>query len=469
MIIKSNQVKATEIYTDGGKPLYLFAPGYFLNKDLYSVYQKIGQQIEYSELLAWMRHKYIGDATIIENQLKKALGTLYQRDLLTCDNLELDNYDAQIERESALTEKYGFFPITQIDIIVTKRCNFNCKHCYLDFEEKITENIDIEKWIQACDKLSHYGLQSVVITGGEPLTCSNLITLIIHLLQKNIKVIMLTNGYLFDKSFIDALQPYKKLITIQVSLDGSNPTSHDHQRNKQGAFEVTTQNVRLLKENGICVVLSMVLSDFNSEDILDGSMFMLARDLGVDMLGITPHIIKNGNAIDSNIEIDEYKLLDIVDFVHNYEFDDSFPIITISGPPSITKELSLSHLDINRPRCRRGINSFAIRPDGRIVTCSDFAEIHYNEYDYGNIFETDFPLIIRKAKEVQESIMRQYSRIKGVCSVCTALKNCGGACRADAYAEYGDILAPYPLCQKLFEKGCFPPGMVDNLKEYKNV
>lgn len=46
--------------------------------------------------------------------------------------------------------------------------------------------------------------------------------------------------------------------------------------------------------------------------------------------------------------------------------------------------------------------------------------------------------------------------IKGVCSKCIYLKECGGNCRADAVAQYGDILAPYPICQKLYDAGKFP-------------
>ena len=470
MAIKGVERKTVKVMTDSGKTLHLIAPGFFLNNDLHSVYQKTIPNIEFDDLFLWMCKKYYGDQKTIKKRLYEALATLSKRGLIEIDENEVDGYETHIKKEIDLKNKYDFFPITQIDIVMTKECNFSCKHCYLDFNEKSLNKIDTDKLLQKCEDFIQYGLQSVVITGGEPLLCDGLMEVILFLVNKNIRVTVLTNGYLIDEPFAESIMPYKHLITIQVSLDGSNSNSHDQQRNKIGAFDATIQGIRLLKKYGIYVVLSMVLSNLNISDIYDESMFKLARELGVDMLGMNTSIIQYGNATKNDFEnISEEEIINVVNFVHNYEFDNSYPSISISGPPSITKEITLNNLDILRPRCRRGINSFAIRPDGQIVTCSDFAEIHYNEYDYGNILEMDFTDIIQRAKDAQESIMNRFMKLKGICSICTALGNCGGACRADAYAEYNDILAPYPLCQRLFDKGVFPREMIDNTKVYTDI
>lgn len=200
----------------------------------------------------------------------------------------------------------------------------------------------------------------------------------------------------------------------------------------------------------------MVLNRNNIDDIYDRSMFELAKELNVEKLGIVPSVIASGNAT-NNLEdfLTTEQILQVSDFVNKMELDDSYPEITISAPPAIAPELSLANTDLNRPRCKRGINSFAVRPDGEIVVCSDFAELGYEEYTYGNIFSGDIKTILENAKRIQESIMSRHSQVKGICSICTALPQCGGACRADAYAYYNDILAPIHRAKDYIIMGYF--------------
>ena len=79
---------------------------------------------------------------------------------------------------------------------------------------------------------------------------------------------LLSNGYLIDKKFIEEILPYKSLITIQISLDGSSEESHDYQRNKKGSFQKTINNIKLLTDKGFKVVLAMVVSEVNYNDII---------------------------------------------------------------------------------------------------------------------------------------------------------------------------------------------------------
>ena len=47
-----------------------------------------------------------------------------------------------------------------------------------------------------------------------------------------------------------------------------------------------------------------------------------------------------------------------------------------------------------------------------------------------------------------------------MCGNCKVRDACRGLCRAGAIGEYGDLRAPYPMCQALYDNGLFPKDML---------
>ncbi|SHJ30449.1 radical SAM/SPASM domain-containing protein [Lutispora thermophila] len=378
------------------------------------------------------------------------------------------NEEKKIKMETDLESDYKTIAITQVDLVVTTACNFRCRHCYIN-EQNLsnTTGLDVEKWKYAIDTLCEQGLISLVVTGGEPLVYKDLLELLDYANEKGLKIQILTNGYLIDEKFIDRIKCYRNLI-VQVSLDGSNSMTNNIQRSKNDAFNRTIENIKLLRKNNIQVIVAMVLNRYNVGDIYDGSMFKLCEDLDVNVLAITPTVIGVGNAKKNS---DDFLSPFEIDKVINYinDFNKTYSknlIINVSAPPSVTRETSVYKK--KRPRCRRGTNSFSIRPNGDVFVCSDFMEVGYNTYELGNILIDDISDIKSKLSKIKQEKMEIFSKIKGVCSICKELEYCGGACRADAYATYHDINAPYPLCQKLYENGLFPQEKINKEVTYRD-
>jgi hypothetical protein len=170
MYIISKQRKYTEVHAKDGRILYLISPGFYLNKHLFDVYMNIGNGIEYSNLLSWMCTRYSEDEELIEQRLNDALSLLAKRDLISVEDGELTRTEAVPSDEKGLFQEHGLNIISQVDYVLTKHCNYSCKHCYLDFTHIPTEDFKLNEWIKISDRLHKGGLQSVVITGGEPLT-----------------------------------------------------------------------------------------------------------------------------------------------------------------------------------------------------------------------------------------------------------------------------------------------------------
>ena len=47
-------------------------------------------------------------------------------------------------------------------------------------------------------------------------------------------------------------------------------------------------------------------------------------------------------------------------------------------------------------------------------------------------------------------------KVKGVCGNCVFYAACRGVCKMSSYSHYGEVDAPYPLCQEAYNRGQFP-------------
>jgi MoaA/NifB/PqqE/SkfB family radical SAM enzyme len=100
-----------------------------------------------------------------------------------------------------------------VQLYPTNKCNLKCNFCSVADREKDIE-LDIEKIKTFFNRFNT--IQSVSISGGgEPLLYSKIKELIDFLYDKNIKIGLVTNGYLFDKLDFETI---KKLTWCRISL-----------------------------------------------------------------------------------------------------------------------------------------------------------------------------------------------------------------------------------------------------------
>lgn len=463
--------------SNDGKNLYIIEPGYVINKYAYSIWRMTDTEIQYEDLCEQLMLRVRGATKdncelILDDVIEK----LYKRQLLLINGELVDKlqyFKSSYLSEDDFMNAYLMRPITQIDMVVTTMCNFRCKHCYIKKENLGYSNtIPVNEWKRTLNKLSQIGLVSISVTGGEPLTYDGLLEVLDYANSLGLKIQLLTNGYLIDESFAKRIATYRNII-VQVSLDGSSAETSETQRGHRGAFNHTIQNIKLLTSLGIEVIVAMVLNKRNVSDIYDGSMVQLCTDLGVHVLGITPTVIAVSNAVDNKeMFLTPKEAYDAVCFINKKNDKNLFPhklIVNIGVPPALARENSIARVKKIRPRCRRGTNSFSVRPNGDVYVCTDFAEINYSEYRIGNILTDDLLDIVAKLTPIEQQKKENLYKLKGVCSVCKELPYCWGACRADAYSKYHDLNAPYPFCQSLYELELFPQKMIDHNLDYREI
>jgi hypothetical protein len=189
----------------------------------------------------------------------------------------LEDFDEKTNRERMLMERIMNSTLRLV-IHTTMACNFRCKYCALDFENKyMSKEIcdSIIKFIR--QNISRYRTVHISWFGGEPLLGINVIQYIseavIDICKRAKKAYyssITTNGYLLTPQNVELLLKYK-VYDYVVTIDGVKST-HDYQRvlvNGEGTFDQIINNLRYMSSNVKNRNLKVIIRSNITRDIYD--------------------------------------------------------------------------------------------------------------------------------------------------------------------------------------------------------
>ena len=86
---------------------------------------------------------------------------------------------------------------------LTKRCNLNCDHCYLDAEFRgglKTDELNTEECFRVIDQIAEVNPNAfLILTGGEPLLRPDIYEIIRYAADKKFMVVLGTNGTMINR------------------------------------------------------------------------------------------------------------------------------------------------------------------------------------------------------------------------------------------------------------------------------
>ncbi len=168
-----------------------------------------------------------------------------------------------------------------VDIEITSRCNLRCRYCYY-FDNPGVEYRDLptDDWLRFFDELGRCAIMDVTLQGGEPYIREDLPQLIEGIVRNRMRFSILSNGTLIDDVNAAFLAATNRCNSVQVSVDGSGPATHDACRGK-GSFEGALQGIRTLQRHKIPVAVRVTIHRHNIHD-LEAIAHLLLEDLGLD-------------------------------------------------------------------------------------------------------------------------------------------------------------------------------------------
>lgn len=150
--------------------------------------------------------------------------------------------------------------IKSVDLAITNRCNLHCAHCCEAAQnEGVNHGLSTQEWKDIIDKICFSDVETITITGGEPMLRRDFFD-IAEYLKKVYKgaIGLSSNGTFITKDNVKRIRD--TFSDISISIDGYDEDTCSRLRGS-GVFKKVVEAVGLLIENGFDskrISLSMV-------------------------------------------------------------------------------------------------------------------------------------------------------------------------------------------------------------------
>ena len=334
-----------------------------------------------------------------------------------------------------MKSSYPVFPI-KAGLIITNRCLYQCKHCYVSSNETKYHELDTRTWCNIIDELERAGIFEVYVGGGEPFVRSDSYAILKHALKKNLDVGTSTNAAILNAEKAERIP---RDVHVQVSLDGIGE-KHEAIRGI-GTYGSTMRGIQALLKLGRDITIATTVNRYNMNhlDVLHNTI----RQLGIKSW----HIIRPmpcGRAL-RNWDIFSFSNQEWIETVRRLtklsEIDESMKF-------SIDKTFDIDRMDKIEPRHADmfwpDMDEMCILPNGDIVTCDLL--MHEHRYVIGNILQVSDLWELWKNSQVIRILLTSIAKISGKCRHCRLFYLCKGGSRYVAEELLNDPYAPDPMC-----------------------
>lgn len=326
---------------------------------------------------------------------------------------------------------------------ITWACNHRCRYCYasaMPEAEVCTLSTDQCKGI--ADSLWRAGVYEVSIGGGEALLRPDFWEIVRHIDSRGLIWCLLSNGSDITPGVAAGLRDHH-VDYVQLTIDASVPSLHDHIHQCAGAHERVLGAARHLRDEGVPLFTTMTLNQLNATEVvptvelsaaLGARVVTLRRFAPVGrgssygaVLGLTPAVLaevllevtRNREAWNNLVRVDTNELL----------------LRFALGNPAQDSGLDQAHTG-----CRAGRSASHVLPDGTVYPCN------YLHLPVGNLTEetlTD----IWDSPAVAE-VRSATGAVPPSCRECHLVPLCVDRCPGHAHAQYGSFQRRDPLCYR---------------------
>lgn len=148
---------------------------------------------------------------------------------------------------------------------LTYRCNWRCVFCY-NPRHHDRRGLSGTEWLTVLDDLRALGTLYVALTGGEPLTHPEFLSIARGARERAFALRILTNGALVTDALADGIAALRPL-AVELSLHGATAETHDHATAIPGSFDAMRRGLDRLLFRKVAVVLKTPLTRLNEAEM----------------------------------------------------------------------------------------------------------------------------------------------------------------------------------------------------------
>jgi SynChlorMet cassette radical SAM/SPASM protein ScmE len=333
-----------------------------------------------------------------------------------------------------------------LDLSITNRCNLRCRYCsHFKSAGDVSRDLPKEEWLSFFKELNSCKVMSVTIEGGEPFVREDLQDIIACVVENRMRFRILSNGTLITDEMAAFIARTGRCNSVQVSIDGSMPATHDSFRG-EGSFQKAVQGIKRLKKYQVPIDVRVTIHKHNVRDL-----GKIARLL-LDELGL-PGFSTNAashmglcryHADEVQLGVDER--LQAMESLLTLNKKYSRRISASAGPLAE----AVKWIEMERLRgdgggaipgggyltgCGGVMSKMAVRSDGIMVPCIQMSHIILGRINQDNIMQVwqHHPELIR-LRERSKIPLRDFL----YCRECEYIDYCTGNCPALSYTVLGE-------------------------------
>ena len=348
-----------------------------------------------------------------------------------------------------------------VDLEITNRCNLRCKYCsHFTSAGDVGKDLPKEEWLKFFEELNRCAVTNVCLSGGEPFFREDFKELVDGIVRNRMRFNILSNGTLITDDIAAFLASTKRCDGVQVSIDGSIPTTHDACRG-EGNFLRAMEGIKSLRKYRVPVSVRVTIHRQNVRDLEEVARLLL-DEMGLP--GFSTNSASHMGLCRQNAEqvqlTPEERSLAIETLLRlNNKYNNR--ISAAAGPLAEGKQWIIMEQARREGKedmsgrgyltgCNGLMSKIAVRADGVMVPCGQMSHIELgqiNRDDLRDVWQNHPEL-----KRIRERNKIPLSSFK-FCHGCEYINYCTGNCPALAYNIVNNDSHPSPdSCLRRFLK-----------------
>ncbi|MEJ2363926.1 MAG: SynChlorMet cassette radical SAM/SPASM protein ScmE [Deltaproteobacteria bacterium] len=346
-----------------------------------------------------------------------------------------------------------------VELAITNRCNLRCTYCsHFSGAGDVGQDLPEKEWLQFFEELNRCAVMNVTLQGGEPFCRKDLPELIDGIVRNRMRFTILSNGTLINEEMATFLASTGRCNGVQVSIDGSVPTTHDACRG-EGNFIRAMEGIKSLQKYNVPVPVRVTIHRKNVND-LNNIAKLLLEEVGLPNFSTNSaaHMgLCRQNAEQVQLTAEERSVA--METLLKLEKKYNGRISASAGPLAEGRD----YLEMRRKgregqdpldgrgflsACNGPMNTLAVRADGVMVPCGQMSHINLCRINRVNLREEwqEHPGLNR-LRERHKIPLSNFE----FCQGCEYINYCTGNCPATAYTILGKENHPSPdACLRRF-------------------
>lgn len=322
-----------------------------------------------------------------------------------------------------MNRKEYTYPLRNCVWEITLACCFSCKYCGSKAGHAREHELTTEECLHIAKQLADIGCRRVSMIGGEVFMRPDWQTIVKALTSRNVKVSVITNGFLFSERILEDLKQCQ-IESVAVSLDGTEDV-HDRYR-QNGSFQRVMNAIDILTKNDIPVSVISTLHSQNVDQLETMCNILKSKNFFAWQLQACSPM---GNAADrdfsTNIDFNK-----VIRFVAEHCRNSQFAIGVADNIGYYTESEGYIRGNTSGKAvfrgCTAGLTGIGIDSVGNVRGC----ESQYDEqFIEGNLRERSLFDIWNDPNAFTYNRNFTVDRLTGKCRDCEFGSKCAGGCR----------------------------------------